>query len=516
MDIASYLTRRSFLTRAALSLPAMAALPRLVSAAEPPAASSKPAISELPPPRQAARPRKVIVIGAGLAGLTAAYELAAWGHDVTVLEAQNRPGGRVYTLRSPFADGLSAEAGAIDFTDSARNVKHYVKAFNLSYAVPYREPRDLSSAFYLRGQRLVVGRFDRAQWPYDLTPEEKSLGFFPGLYMKYMGKAADELGDPTDADWDIQRFKRFDQLTLVDYMKSQGASGEAIELLSYIMTVGYGWDTVSALHRLASDWALFNRGGGNQHFLEGGTEALPKAFARSLRDRIQYGSPVTAIVQDAGKVRAVFQQGGAERTLEADYLVCTAPCPVLRRVDFSPVLPALKRRIIEQLEYTPVTRIFVQTRRRLWLDEGLVGTSNTDLPIKLVSEHPFARTKDMGPRGILESHIRGSEAMAVGSLDLDRQLAFAAGHMEKLHPGLSQYVEGGAAVSWQNDPWAGGGYAWWKPGQLTEWMPELARAEGRVHFAGEHTSALGRTMEGAVLSGNRAAREVAEAALREG
>jgi monoamine oxidase len=518
MGDSSKLTRRSLIQGAALSLPALAALSRMSSAqvAPPAAKSAAPPISELPPPPRAVRPRKVIVVGAGLAGLTAAYELVNWGHDVTVLEAQTRPGGRVHTLRSPFADGLSVEAGGIDFPDSCRNMKHYVKVFNLTLAEQTPPEKPLNTAFHLRGKRFLVGRGLNPDWPYDIRPDEAKLGIFPGMYMKYMGSAADELGDPTDANWDIQRFKRFDQLTLADYMKSQGASDEAIEMLSSAMTVGYGWKTVTALHRLASDWALFNLGGGKQHFFEGGADVLPRAFAKFLRDRLYYGAPVTRIAQEGKTVRAFFRQGDGEQSLEADYLVCTAPCPVLRRVEFSPELPLVKRRIIDQIEYTPVTRIFVQLRRRFWLDAGESGGGNTDLPIRLPAEHPYVRPADAGPRGILEAHIRGVESVPVGALSLDRQLAFAAEHFEKLHPGFGRYVEGGASVSWHNDPYAGGGYAWWKPGQLTTWMPELAKAEGRIHFAGEHTSQLGRTMEGAVISGNRAAREVAEAASREG
>ncbi len=509
MGTFSNLTRRAFLQRAALSVPAIAALPRLAAGQ----AETKPGAELPPPPPPAAHPRKVIVIGAGLAGLSAAYELTSWGHDVTLLEAHTRPGGRVYTLRSPFSDGLYVEAGAIDFTESARHMKHYVKVFNLSTRQPRLAPEVEKFPFYLRGKRVYGGLGNEADWPYDMTAEEKKLHALD-LYQKYLGHAADELGDPTEPGWDIQRFKSFDQLTVADFMKSKGASDEAVEYMSHIMTVGYGWRTGSALHRLASDWALYNRGGGKQHFINGGSDMLPQAFAKSLRERIYYGAPVTRILQENGKVRAVFRQAGVEHSLEADHLICTAPVPVVRRIEFSPALPAGKRRIIDLLEYAPVTRIFVQTRRRFWLDAQEAGHGVTDLPIRLVSEQPFSRPDDLGPRGILESHIRGPEAVPVGALDLDEQIAFAAGHLEKLHPGFSRYIEGGASVSWHEDPWIGGGYAWWKPGQLTEWLPELAKAEGRVHFAGEHTSPLGRTMEGALISGHRAAREVHAAASR--
>ncbi|HYU34237.1 MAG TPA: FAD-dependent oxidoreductase [Thermoanaerobaculia bacterium] len=508
MAMFSNLSRRTLLKHAALSLPTLSAFSRLAAQMTP--AAPAPAIPDPTPPR-ATKPRKVIVVGAGLAGLSAAYELGSWGHDVTVLEAQTRPGGRVHTLRSPFSDGLWAEAGAMDFPDSARHMKHYAEVFKLPLVSPRMERLD--TPLYVRGKRLLIQ--PGTEWPYDLTPEERKLDFV-GIYMKYLAPAADELGDVTALDWDIQRFKRYDQMTVADFMKSQGASDEAVEFLSHLVSVGYGWRTGSALHRLASDFRLFNMGGGNQHFFEGGCDALPRAFAKSLQDRIWYGAPVTRIIQENGKVRAVFVQNGAERTLEGDYLVSTAPVPVLRKIEFTPTLPERKRRIFEDLEYAPVTRIFMQARRRFWRDDmKLVGNAVTDLPIKLVAEHPMARPDGLGPRGIIESHIRGPESVAVGAMDLDQQIAFAAENMDKVYPGFSGYVEGGASVSWHNDPWAGGGYPWWKPGQLSEWMPELAKPEGRVYFGGEHTSHLCRQMEGAVMSGNRAARELHDATFKE-
>ena len=95
-------------------------------------------------------------------------------------------------------------------------------------------------------------------------------------------------------------------------------------------------------------------------------------------------------------------------------------------------------------------------------------------------------------------------AVALGALPLDDQLTLLTGHLEKIYPGIGTYVEGGASFSWHDDPWAGGGYPWWKPGQLTGWLPELAKPEGRIFFGGEHTSHLCRQMEGAVMSGYRA------------
>lgn len=503
------LTRRSFLKNAALAAPAVAALPRLASATEPVAPDQS---ATQPAAQPGSPPRKVVVVGAGLAGLAAAWELVQSGHDVTVLEAQHRPGGRVWTLREPFADGLYAEAGAVNYGDAFLHVGRYVQAFGLSVASPKPPKKPLGMVEHLRGRRLEVTSKE-PEWPVELTPEEKKGGLF-GLFEKYLLPMAAEMGTPTDAGWSLDRWAQYDKMTLTEFYKSRGASDGAIELMSANTTFGYGWDEVSALHRLISDMALTQVTSPKPgRFLEGGSDRLPYAFAQRLRERIWYRAPVTRIQQEPGKVRVVFQQRGEERTLEADHVVCAAPVPALRRIEFTPELPASRRQILSGLEYKPVTRIFVQTRRRYWVDQGFGGLSGTDLPIQLVNEQPFLRAEDQ-TRGILECHMKGAEAQRAGEMDVDAQIAFAVENLEKLHPGIKEHVEGGTSISWHEDPWIGGGYAWWKPTQLTAWMPELARPEGRIHFAGEHTSLLARTQEGALESGNRAAREVNEAAAR--
>ena len=489
------MTRRSFLRHAALTLPTASLLPRL--AAGQAAAPGK--------------PRKIIVVGAGLAGLAAAWELVQLGHDVTVLEAGHRPGGRVRTLREPFADGLYAEAGAISFADSFRHVLRYAKTFGIPVVSAKPPGKPLKMVEHLRGRRVEIQAGQETAWPVDLAPGEKGLGV-SALFQKYLGSTGKELGDPADPAWRLESFAALDRVTLAEYLKSRGASEGAIHLLAANTPFGYGWSEVSALHRLVSDLALFQAGGAvGTRFLEGGSDRLPDAFAKALRERVWYGAPVLSIRQEPGGVRVVVRQHGGERTLEADRLVCAVPVPALRRIAVEPALSPDKRQAVEKLEYTPVTRIYIQARRRYWFERGYTGLSGTDLPIQLVNEQPFVRADDQ-TRGILECHIKGPEAERVGAMDQDAQIAFAVDNLEKLHPGIRDQVEGGVSVSWHEDPWIGGGYAWWKPGQLTGWMPELARPEGRIHFAGEHTSVLARTLEGALESGNRAAREISGAA----
>jgi monoamine oxidase len=497
--------RRDLIKAAAAAAPALATLGRLTPAA---LALARPALGLEPPPaeRTGRGPLKVIVAGAGLAGLAAAYELVALGAEVTVLEARMRPGGRVYTLRQPFADGLYAEAGGMDFADGCRHFQRYVKVFDLPTA-PLPQPA-LATVYHLRGKRLAVkpaAGGAHPDWPFRLTPEEAGLGI-GGMFAKFFAPIGD-LDDPADPAWKLDPWKKFDAMTLAGFMARQGASSEVVELLTSCLWFGYGAAQVSALHRLLSDVALFCLGQ-TARVIAGGSDLLPQAFARALGGRIRYGAPLVRVSQQVGSVRVVHGQGGAEQSLEADRLICTLPCPALRGVRFAPELPGRKLEIFERLDYNPVTRIFLQVRRRVWQEAGASGVAFTDLPIQMVQEQPLVRGGAATARGIIECHVKGPEARRVAALDPAAQLAFAAEHLEKVYPGIRSQVETGAAVAWGADPWAGGGYAWWKPGQLTGWVPELARPEGRIHFAGEHTSWLGRTMEGALESGNRAAREV--------
>lgn len=486
------LTRRDLLTALALSFPALA-LSRRLAAAEP----------RLPGLTRAEAPRKILVLGAGLAGLSAAWELVQAGHDVTVLEARNRAGGRVYTLREPFADGLTAEAGAMSFSDSFKHLLRYLEVFKIPSAPLARA--SLAVVHHLRGRRLLIKQGTPPDWPYDLEPDERGQPV-PALLQKYFA-AVGELGDPTDPAWKLDaKGAAWDRVTLAEWLRSQGASGAAVDLLSSSLFFGHGWSEGSALHRLISDLSLFFMGQ-KSHAIPGGMDLLPRAFADALRERIWYGAAVTRIVQEPAGVRAVFRQAGEERTLQADRLVCTLPVPVLRKVEVSPALPARKRQILDGLEYGAVTRVYLQARRRFWLDAGTLGRAFTDLPIELVSEHPQLRGDEAEPRGILECHPKGEVARRLDGMDEDARIAFALADLERVHPGMRSHFETGASYSWGTDPWAGGGYPKWQPGQLTGWLPELARPEGRIHFAGEHTSMLSRTMEGALESGNRAARE---------
>jgi monoamine oxidase len=446
--------------------------------------------------------RKALVIGAGLAGLAAAYELTQAGHDVTILEARTRAGGRVYTLRDSFADGLYAEAGAISIADIHEFTLKYVRLFDLPLdSVPLS---NFTSLCYMRGQRMTYLDNTPIVWPLELTPEEQRLGVF-GMMAQYVGSVLPELGDPTAPDWPSEAHTHYDQMTFAAFLRAQGASPDAVALLraGYLDLWGDGVESVSALGLLRD--ALLSHTARAWYTIRGGNDLLPKAFAARLATQIRYGTPVVKIKHDAQGARVVCLQGGAPQTIAADHVICTVPFSVLRGIEVSPPFSPEKRRAIAELPYTSVTRVYLQARTKFWRDEGDIGAASTDLPMAWTRDVTFNQP---GQRGILEAYMAGPHARRVAALSAPERSRFTLAQMEKVYPGITENFEGATSICWDEDPWARGGYAWFKPGQMRLLLPDIARAEGRVHFAGDHTSAWPGWMQGALESGQRVAQEI--------
>jgi len=486
------LSRRTFLKGGLFATVALAVTPLGASSGSP-AAAPRPASPAPPGPR-----RRVLVVGAGLAGLAAAYELTQAGHEVTVLEARGRAGGRVRTLREPFADGLYAEAGAATVHDTHDWTIHYARLCELPLDPIAHSPGAI--LYQVRGRRVV----ESAEIPFDLTPEEKALGR-RGIRERYLQPLLLQVGDTTAPGWPGPELAELDRLSFAELLRRRGASPGAVSLLrmGFPDLLGDGADTVSALDLLRE---AAQRAAAKQSFaVRGGTDRLPLALATRLTDRIQYGSPVVRIEQDATAVRAVVKAGDTHRTLSADHLICTVPFPVLRNVEIVPPLPAEKRRAIAELQSTSVARIFLQTRSRFWEPQGLSGLILTDRPWSVFPRAPDPASR----RGILESYSAGVEARRIAKTR-ESPLRLAVREAAAVFPELPDQFEGGAAKLWDEDEWARGAYTWFKPGQMRSLLPLIGRGEGRLLFAGEHASDHPGWMQGALASGVRAAREVME------
>ncbi|HEX6749150.1 MAG TPA: FAD-dependent oxidoreductase [Longimicrobium sp.] len=461
-----------------------------------------------PPTRGEAQPARVIVAGAGLAGLAAAFELVKRRHEVTVLEARERPGGRVHTLRGELDGGLYVEAGAVYVPDHHHHTVGYARELGVALAPAGPRARGGGERYFVHGRSIPIRRGERPSWPVDLAPAERGLPPWM-LLARYVDPVLEEIGDPLHPGWPGEAALRYDGVSFAELLRSRGASDGAVSLmrLGYLDEWGDGIDRVSALF-LLRDLAL-RRGARETYVVAGGSDHLPRAFAAKLGTRIRYGAEVTAIEHGDEGVRVEVAERGARRMLAADFLVCAIPFTTLRRVRVSPPLSPEKRRATEGLRTTSITRVYLQVRERCWGEEG--AAIPTDLPIMHAVD---ASVGQPGPRAVLEAFISGPSARRVAAMEPDARVAFAGRYAEQLHPGIARRFERGASYCWDADPWARGDYAWFAPGEMQAFLPHLARPEGRIHFAGDHTSATPGWMQGALASGVRAADEVHAAAAK--
>ena len=444
------------------------------------------------------QPKKILIVGAGLAGLVAAYELVRAGHNVTLLEAQTRAGGRVLTLRSPFGEGLYADAGATRIPDNHDWTLRYAELFGLPLE-PF-QPVDLSTVYHLRGRRQVAAPGANVDWPYPITATEKATGVTV-LIRQIVDRATQEHGDPTLSGWPSPSLRSYDELSFDDFLRTRGISPGGIEL-HRALSGGYDYSAVSAL------WVIRNRfwRQKTQRYskITGGNDRLPEAFATRLAERIRYGTHVMSIEQDDRQVRANYLQGGIRHSVTADRLICTVPLPVLRDISIPSLSPA-KRRAIREVPYFNCTKVFLQMRKPFWVDQRLSGFALSDLPVQEVWNLAHG---ERSSRGLLLAYMVGANALRMARKpEVERVRTTLAG-MEAVFPGARDHYEGAATKSWDDDPWARGANAYYKPGQMTTLAPIVGVPEGRIHYAGEHTSPWNNWMQGALESGHRAAMEV--------
>jgi len=450
---------------------------------------------------------RVVVIGAGLAGLSAAHQLMESGCDVTLLEAQTYPGGKIRTVRDPFPDGIAAELGAAAFVPvEPDSVMEYVRKFSLPLNKP--EPRALPVVYHFRGRRLLESRDGIHAWPLSLSDEERRLGI-AGIRTKYLKAAVTEIGDTLRADPNsTAALEKYDRVSFSHFMSAIGASPDAAALLSILDwdMVGEDLDERSTLDVLAQ-LAAYSSFTDTRYSIEGGNDLLPKAFASELGNRIRYSCVVEAIEQGPGGVTVQCMQASRPTTIAADHIIVALPLGRLAAIRFEPALSAEKRNAVHEVRSASVARVFLQCRRRFWIDEGLSGYAFTDLPITFMWDGAPAHRSG---RGILQCFMTGERARRFATMDYARRIELTLETVQQVFPAIRDNFEAAVFKTWDEDAYSLGAYAYYRPGQISALLPHLKRSEGQIHFAGEHLSPmlLRGLAQGAIESGLNAAREI--------
>jgi monoamine oxidase len=450
---------------------------------------------------RAARPQQILVIGAGLAGLVSATLLKQAGHRVTIVEARTRAGGRVLTAREAFADGLFAELGPARIPESHARIHAWADRFGVTFEPfsPANGDRlDVIEGKSVRYRPDSPPDFDA--YPLPFTAEERATGSQKTIE-RWLAPFRKFSADFASPDWPPPGLAPYDAMTTREYARHVGLS-EGVDRWLALGFADKAGIPMSALwvYRVLS-LAAFDR---PLLRIRGGNDLLPAAFARELRSDIRYGTPVVALTQNARGVTAVTESAGSRARIEADRAIVTIPFPVLRDMSFTPALSPEKQRAIREMRYEDLARVVLQLNARPWEKTGLAGWAKSELP----SEIWHVTFDRPGPRALCGVYLKGEAVAQLAKLPEAERLRQMAKHVDSVFPGVMETVEGGISKVWSEDPWARGGHAALGPGQVTAFTAAARAPEGRIHFAGEHTSAWQAWMEGAIESGERAAAEV--------
>ena len=441
------------------------------------------------------RGTKIIVVGAGLAGLTAAVKFKEMGAKVSLIEARDRIGGRVLTIRGAFAQEQHAEAGG-DFIDEGQ---HEIIQLVKEQGLTLRPILKQGFAFVRypgptrRRRHILSGEEAWDTLAHALCP---LVAAYRTAAKRWDSPIAGKLARQSVAQW-LDEIKADDNMrALVRSLRGFFlADPEELSLLALVDQFAGDVPGQTAMYRI-----------------EGGNDRLPLALAEHLWEDLRLNSAARAIRQDRNSVRVrVETLNGQEAFIQGKYIVLAVPTTTLRSIHMEPQLPAMQARAICSLKYGRTTKALLQFDQSFWRKKGKPQACGTDAPTGAFWD---ANEEQAGEAGILT-------LMAGGQASEDTQKIVAQRGVEGLVEELDWMGSRSATllhsriVTWEDDPWAQGGYAYFDSSfdpHLREW---LARPHGRIAFAGEHTSVNWQGyMNGAVESGLRAAEEVCAMGLK--
>lgn len=434
---------------------------------------------------------RVVVVGAGFAGLRSASALAAAGVDVTVLEAGQRVGGRVRTVRQPFAAGQYVETGA-EWVDSHHHrLGEMLDRYGVQRLGAGEQWTSIRRWVAVDGavlgpdgvRRLEPDAFDRIE-AFDAALEAAGEGIVDParpndhpdaarLDSRSLADLADEVGlGPIAA--------------LVKRRDSQGEFAAEPADVSLLFAAQQ-----RAYQRLAS-----GAGPVRAHRVEGGFSTIAEGMAADLGDRVVLGAAVVRVEIDSDGARVTTDRA----EYRADHVVITCALPALRRITLDPSPPRDLRDAIDGLGYGTITKTAVQWPVRTWRDGYLTTDGRTQRIYEPTVDQP-------GDAGILMSYCGGIGGVEWAALSASERTALAATEMRTLH-GMASEPIGEVSRAWSAEPRFGGSYAVYRPGEVTSFWDVLRAPWGRVHLAGEHVATCTGYMEGALESGDTVARRI--------
>jgi monoamine oxidase len=467
---------------------------------------------------------RIAILGAGIAGMTAAYELTKAGYTCQILEARDRAGGRIQTLRGgdrlqetgseqtcTFAEGQYFNPGPARIPYHHKALLGYCKEFGVPLEVIVNENR---AAYFQDDQAFG------AQPMLNRRIVNDSRGYIAELLAKAISQKSLD-----------QEISSLDQEKLLDFVKSFGSLGDDN---LYTGSARAGYTTVPAASDVAGDrytplgladllssrfWEY------KQHFGEGfnqaatmlqpvgGMDKIAQAFEQQVANLIEYSAEVSQIRKTPEGVRIVYTAAGEEKALEADYAICTFPLPVLANIDadFSPKVKAA----IEESKghYVNAVKVAFQAKRRFWEEDANIygGISWSE---KDITQIWYPSSNFHGDTGVLVGAYiwENPIANAWGSLPPEQRIAKAIEEGSAIHANYASEISAadGITVAWEKIPYSQGGWAEWEDEQRAGAYRVLSQPDGPIFLAGEHLSYITGWQEGAIQSALVTIAQIAE------
>ncbi|PWB76369.1 MAG: hypothetical protein C3F07_03750 [Anaerolineales bacterium] len=437
--------------------------------------------------------RTVTVIGAGMAGLAAAYELQRAGWKVTVLEARGRVGGRVHSLRS-FSNGLVAEAGGEFIEDTHTRMLAFAKEFNLQLGrVGSWQAQDGDWGFF---EGRTGGMSDESVWGTNLQAEIEQVW----RAVAELGKKVEDPNQPQAS----KEAERLDQQSTADWLYALDAHPLAKNyfiqhIRSEYTTEPERFSLLDLARNAAMYYSTLERLPNSR--IVGGNDLIAQSIASALTD-VRLSAVVTSVRVMPDDVAVTYKQNDSHLTVRSAFAILAIPLTMARLIGFDPPLPPAHRRMVNEVSYGAVTKVMIEYRKRFWDEVGWNGRLATDAPI-VYTWHATSHIEH--ERGILTAYTGGDHAVELSALSDDERIQAAVATIEKVFPRSSDLIEHTETVAWLNEPYTRASYMALAPGQVTAHWMTLFEPAGRLFFAGEHATAIQGYMEGAVESGQRAA-----------
>jgi monoamine oxidase len=462
--------------------------------------------------------KKVTIIGAGVAGLVAAYELEQLGHHVEVLEGSRRIGGRIYTHR--FRSGPAAplvELGAMRIPTKHRRAMHYIDKLGLTNKV-----RDFKTLFSEGGNyyttnsgivrvremaRAIVEDFRR-----DLAGQRYSdETVFFGAWLMAIGNAiapADFRNNLRD-EFSLELLDLVERIDLTPFLRGR-ASGD-IDLHAFFAAhPEVGSSRQGRLARFIED--VLDETSPALVRMEGGMDQLVRRLAERIQSPITCGQEVIGLDVRDDHVLVDVREGDDIVTRRCDYVLCAIPLSVLRRLWLSGLSEA-KLSAIRKVEYWSATKIALHCREPFWEQDGITGGASFCNGRIRQTYYPPVDNDPVGGAALLASYTIGSDADVLGRMPATVRHAEVIQELSKMHPELLRpgMVVDAVSLAWGQNWWSeGAGTIRWGKDAITceEERAEAARPENRLFFAGEHCSSTPAWIEGAIESAVNAVREI--------